>query len=210
MMTLFGLLAADSAIRKIRIIKIARSIKRAKNCQKKYQFDGKLNNFPFFIVLKQRNWYNENRNKILFSDMTSKMNSWLTFPILALVFWGLSDFFPKLAMGFISSNSAVVYQSVGAAVIGAVVLLFLVGLKPESDTRGIIFSILAGMTLMLGYLFFTIALSKGIKLSVVVPIAALYPIVTIALAFLILKESVTLWQGIGMVLALAAMIFFTL
>jgi transporter family protein len=71
--------------------------------------------------------------------------------------------------------------------------------------KGIIFAVLGGLTGTLGVLFFIIALGKG-KVSVIVPLTALYPIITITLGFLILKESITLTQGVGVIFALIAVL----
>ena len=61
----------------------------------------------------------------------------------------------------------------------------------------------------LGALFFLHAVSKQ-KASIVVTATALYPLITIILACLILKEPITLKQGIGIIFALIAMILLTL
>ncbi|MHC5080458.1 MAG: EamA family transporter [Planctomycetota bacterium] len=50
---------------------------------------------------------------------------------------------------------------------------------------------------------------KG-KASVVVPLTALYPVVTLVLVFVFLREPLTAKQGVGIALALAAMVLFSL
>ena len=57
-------------------------------------------------------------------------------------------------------------------------------------------------------LFPKFAVSKG-KVSIVVLISALYPVVTIALSYFFLNETISLKEGIGMVFALTAIILFT-
>ena len=58
-------------------------------------------------------------------------------------------------------------------------------------------------------LFFYWALAGG-KASVVVPLTALYPVVTLGLALLILGERLSLRQSIGVALALTAIFLFSL
>ena len=136
--------------------------------------------------------------------MVPKMNDWLIFAILAMLVWGFWGFFPKLATNYLSPKSVLVYEVIGAVIVG-VVVLFLVNFKPKVNTKGITFAILTGIAGSMGALFFIFAVSRG-ETSVVVTTTALYPLITIALAFLILKEPVTLKQGVGMIFAFAAMI----
>lgn len=132
------------------------------------------------------------------------MSDWFKFALLALLSWGFWGFFPKLATNSLDPRSALVYEVIGVAIIGLLALI-LVGFKPEFHTKGVTFAILAGIAGSLGALFFLFAVSKG-KASVIVPMTALYPLVTILLAFLILKEPITIKQGIGIILALSAVV----
>lgn len=133
---------------------------------------------------------------------------WFLFALLALIMWGLWGFFPKLSIKYISPKSALVYEVLGSIIIG-VIVFFLVGFKPEVHAKGIIFAILTGIAATLGTLFFLYAVSKG-KASITVTITALYPLITIALAYFILHESISIKQGIGMLLALIAIILVAL
>lgn len=132
------------------------------------------------------------------------MSGWFVFAAIALLLWGWWGFFPKLATNYINPKSVLIYQAIGMVII-AILVLFLVRFKPEIHTKGITFAILSGIAGALGGLFFLFAISRG-KASVIVPATALYPLVTIILAFLILKEPITLKQGIGIILALTAMV----
>jgi transporter family protein len=58
----------------------------------------------------------------------------------------------------------------------------------------------------LGIITFSFALSTGGKASIVVPLTALYPIVTIVLGVAILKEQLTPTHGLCIVFALVAVI----
>ncbi len=136
------------------------------------------------------------------------MNDWLFFAIIALLLWGLWGLFPKIASNYIGPKSVWIYEGIGVAVLAAIVL-FSIGFKPEVHTKGIVFGILGGFAGAVGGLFFLYALSRG-KASIVVPLTALYPLITVLLASVILKEPITLKQGIGIALALAAMVLLSL
>jgi len=133
----------------------------------------------------------------------SNMDDWLLFTIAALLMWGLWGFFPKLTTGYLDPKSALVFEIMGAMTIGVIVLATL-GFRPELNAKGAAFGVITGLAGACGALFFLYAVSKG-NLSVTVTLTALYPLVSVILAFLILKEPITLKQGAGMVLALAAM-----
>lgn len=135
------------------------------------------------------------------------MQSWLIPASAALIIYGLWGFFPKLAVSYISPASALIYEIGGAMLVG-LASLFWVGFQPETHPKGILFAVLTGVAGMLGTLFFFAAASRG-KISVVVSMTALYPIITIILAAIFLHESITVQQVLGMLCAVAAIVLFT-
>lgn len=135
------------------------------------------------------------------------MQSWLIPASAALIIYGLWGFFPKLAVSYISPASALIYEIGGAMLVG-LASLFWVGFQPETHPKGILFAVLTGVAGMLGTLFFFAAASRG-KISVVVSITALYPIITIILAAIFLHEPITVQQVLGMLCAVAAIVLFT-
>ena len=131
-----------------------------------------------------------------------KVETWLVYAVVTLLLWGISGFMSKLAVGYMSPNRVLGYQVLGALLTG--VLLFpSLELKFEFG-KGAFFGILLGVSAILGSLFFLLSVELG-KVSVVTMVSALYPLVTILLAFFFLKEPITLKQGMGMILALIAM-----
>jgi len=56
---------------------------------------------------------------------------------------------------------------------------------------------------------FYYALERG-KVSIVVPLTAMYPIVTVVLAAVILKEELSLTQGVGVLLAIVAVLLISI
>lgn len=135
------------------------------------------------------------------------MENWLLSAFAALLIYGLWGFFPKLAVTYISPASALIWEVAGAMLVG-LVSLFWVGFQPDTHPKGILFAVLTGVTGMVGTLFFFAAASRG-KISVVVSMTALYPIITIMLAALFLREPVTAKQVLGMLCAVAAIVLLT-
>lgn len=130
------------------------------------------------------------------------MTSWVPAAILALFSFGLWGFFTKLAILYVDSKSALVYQTVGVLIIG-LITLSLLNFKPAFDTRGTGFALLTGLAYGVGCLFYFIAADKG-KIMTVVTLTALYPLITILLSYLFLKEGINLKQCAGIFFALIA------
>jgi transporter family protein len=135
----------------------------------------------------------------------NKMNEWLPFAILALICWGLWSFFPKLSANYIEPESGLVFEVIGALIVGLAVLISL-KFQPEFHKLGITYAVLTGIIGTLGILFFWFAVARGGRVSIVVPITALYPVIALMLAFLILKEPITIKQGIGIITALISIL----
>ena len=136
------------------------------------------------------------------------MQEWFLPSLFTLVLWGIWGFFPKLATNYLPPKSVFIYQAIGNLIVIFSVLVS-VNFRPEVSGRGITFALLAGLAAALGTVFFLSAIDKG-KVSVVVTITALYPLVTLLLSAIFLKESLTLKQGLGVLFSLAALLLFSL
>ncbi|MEW6429417.1 MAG: EamA family transporter [Thermodesulfobacteriota bacterium] len=130
------------------------------------------------------------------------MKDWLPHALAALFIYGLWGFFPKLAVRSLSPASALVWEVAGALAVGIAVLAGM-GFRPQYDPKGVFFAVLTGIAGVVGTLFFFAAARTG-KIAVVVSLTALYPLITILLAVLLLGEQLGLRQMAGMALALAA------
>ncbi|HNX01732.1 MAG TPA: EamA family transporter [Candidatus Cloacimonadota bacterium] len=135
------------------------------------------------------------------------MQNWFVFALLALLFYGLWGFFPKMATLHLDAKSIIFYESFGIIAI-AMLMYFLIPGKINSNVKGITFSILTGICGMVGTLFFLLALKQG-KASIIILFTALYPLVSVLLVQIILKESITLRQGLGMLFAVVAIGLFS-
>jgi len=81
--------------------------------------------------------------------------------------------------------------------------------RPEAEPAGILYALLSAIAGTAGIFFYYMAVSRY-KLSVVIAITALYPLVAILLSFLLLKEGINLKQGLGIIFALLAVILFSI
>lgn len=128
--------------------------------------------------------------------------NWISAAFVSLVSFGLWGLFTKLSVLHIDSKSALFFQTIGVVLIG-IITLGLMNFKPATDIKGISYSILTGIAYGVGCLFYFVSASKG-KIITVAVLTALYPLVTIALSLLLLKETVSVKQSFGIFLALIA------
>jgi transporter family protein len=130
------------------------------------------------------------------------LRQWAGAAALSWIFMGVCNFFAKVASDRLPVSSVAVWWSVGYVPLTAV-LLAVVGWPRDFDRRSAFCSFSAGVVGQLAALAFYLALAGGL-VSVVSTLASLYPVVTIVLAMLCLKERVNLRQGAGVGLAIAA------
>jgi transporter family protein len=130
---------------------------------------------------------------------------WFAYAFGVFGVWGAWGFLHKISTLYFDPRTALVYESCGALLVGLTVL-FSLGAQVSWHPTGALFAFCSGIAGVTGSLCFLYAVTSGGKLSVVVTLTALYPLVTIALAYWFLAERVSATQGLGIVLALAAMV----
>ncbi|MGA8573903.1 MAG: EamA family transporter [Desulfobaccales bacterium] len=128
--------------------------------------------------------------------------NWLGYSLIALGLWGLWGFFCKVATLELPPVAAYLLSIAGhLAVIG-----YLAGtgsLAIPWQAAGVAAGLGAGLCMAFGLLFFFKAMAGGTA-AAVVPVTALYPLVTVILSWTLLHESVTLRHVAGVALALTA------
>lgn len=126
---------------------------------------------------------------------------WIFFSIAALVSWGLWGLMAKAALVDLDWRLLVVFAIPGYFIPLAVVFgrNEIAQLARPRSYQGVTIGILAFVSLAAFYK----ALETG-DASVVVPIMALYPALVLIGAVVFLKESITRYQLLGIILALAA------
>jgi len=136
------------------------------------------------------------------------MKEWIVYSALALLAWGLWGFLPKMALDFLEPKTAFMFEVLGGAITGLFAFLILRPQLAGAEVRGIIPAMLTGMLGYLGLLCFMYAIREG-KLCIIAPLTALYPVVTLALAMIFMKEKINMVQLAGIILALVSVVLIT-
>ena len=130
------------------------------------------------------------------------MNGWLAYASIAIVLWGVVGLFQKLGTNRISSRSLVVWLTAGFLIL--LPFFWSQGGVSSLSPRIVAMGLFGGLLNGLGSWALFASLEKGAKASVAIPMTALYPLFTVALAVIFLKERPTRLEWIGVMLALAA------
>ncbi|MFL6352292.1 MAG: EamA family transporter [Bryobacteraceae bacterium] len=135
------------------------------------------------------------------------MHAWFWLSVMTLVFFGVTGVTQKLSTNNISFEMSFVWFCVAVCAVSALIaILFPLDWRSLNPSL-IALAALGGLLNGLGALTSFAALKQGGKASVVIPIINLYPLVTIAGVWLFLGERLSATQIIGIVLALAAVVF---
>jgi transporter family protein len=129
---------------------------------------------------------------------------WVLPALLSLMLWGVGTFLPKLAVRTLSPLHIGVYASL-FFFIGAAAIAALHGFDIGSDPKGILLALLIGIFGTVGQIFYIFAISQG-RMSGSAVVAALYPVVTALLAFLILGEKLASRQAAGILLGMCSLV----
>jgi drug/metabolite transporter (DMT)-like permease len=132
---------------------------------------------------------------------------WMSYAVLTVFLWGLWAFVSKLA-----GDSLTAAQSQVISTIGFLPIVLVLGrrgvLGPDRRWRGPAIAFAGGLIGGIGNVVFYWVLTLGGEASTVIPLTALYPMVTIVLALIFLRERINGFQWAGIVLALAAIYYF--
>lgn len=137
------------------------------------------------------------------------MHLWLGFATLALVLWGITGVTQKLSTNRISSERSFLWFCWAMVALSGAVLVVA---RPHWGLgEAVVLSAIAGGALNgLGAWTSFRALESGGKASIVISLISLYPMLTVALAVLLLGERITWVQFAGAVTAIAAAILLSL
>jgi transporter family protein len=127
--------------------------------------------------------------------------NWMFYALLSAFFAAVTEILAKIGVKDVNSNLATAIRTI-------VILIFSWGIVFFRQTQkelgqiskfSLVFLVLSGITTGLSWIFYFRALQVG-EASKVAPIDKLSLVMTIVLAFLILKEKITLLSGLGMAL----------
>ncbi len=130
------------------------------------------------------------------------MKPWVLYSLMTVLCWGLWGVCSKMASAHSRPRQTLLFQAVGAVAF-ALVVLVLERFQIQHTPIGFGWSFAAGFLNFVGFLFFFAAVEKG-KVSTIISLSSLYPVVTIALSLIFLHEKITPREGLGIALALAA------
>lgn len=140
--------------------------------------------------------------------LSQKRPAWLLWSLATIALWGAWGLVSKVA-----SDGVDVYANQLLYTLGLAPLMLFVAWtvwkhspreSPRERRKGIFWAFLTGILGGLGNLAFFQALVKGGEASIVAPVTALFPMVTVLLAVLFLKERIGRTQWMGLALAFVA------
>jgi len=131
------------------------------------------------------------------------MPIWLLYALLALSFWGFTGLTQKLSTNHVSAELSFIAYSVAFIPIAAIILWWQ-PLDWNIPARGWLLAVLGGTLSGFAVLSSFAAYRSGGKASVVTPLIALFPVVTVVLAVVILGERLALREIIGVITAVVA------
>jgi len=132
---------------------------------------------------------------------------WLTYALLCIIAWGTWGFVAKLGADKIAPGPLQILATAGTLPLALVAFLQL-RMRLEKDGRGITYGILNGVLSGIGLLAYYAAVSRG-KVSVVGSVTSLFPLLTVVLAFIFLRERLNRVQVVGVALSLVAIAIFS-
>ncbi|HUW24673.1 MAG TPA: DMT family transporter [Patescibacteria group bacterium] len=129
--------------------------------------------------------------------------------LLVMLGWGISVFFDKLATNRLGNRSIIpIIFSCGIGLIPLIIFLFY-SKNLNYDAKGIMWLIVASVLNAIGVISYFLVFVRS-EVTWATPMTALYPVIPIILAFIFLKETVTITKIIGILLSFGAIIFLSL
>jgi transporter family protein len=136
------------------------------------------------------------------------MPAWLLWSIVTILLWGGYGLVSKIASDGVDAYVNQLLYTAGLAPLMAFVAwnVWKRSAKEDQATRrkGVFWAFLTGILGGLGNIAFFQALVKGGQASVVAPVTALFPMITVLLAMVFLKERLGRVQWVGLALAFVA------
>ncbi len=143
-------------------------------------------------------------------NVTRLFPTWVIWTSLALLSWGIWAVLSKALGDALTAEQSQILSTIGLLPIVVVLAATgpgRTGLQTASR-RGLALAFAGGIVSCLGNLAYYGALARGEKVATVVSLTALYPLTTIALAVLLLRERLNRFQRLGLGLSLAAIWLF--
>jgi uncharacterized membrane protein len=137
------------------------------------------------------------------SPCKSNFPKWLIYSLLAVFTWGVFGFLSKLGSEELSPTQMQSVFSVGIVAM-SIPAWFRAKINRNSNKLGLFCGFCTGFLSVAANLAVFAALQSG-KASLVQPVTGLYPLVTVTLATIVLKERINGVQGVGVAVAILAL-----
>lgn len=134
---------------------------------------------------------------------------WFWYSMACVLCWGGWALFSKLGSREIPPETMQFLFTVGTIPV-CIALLIARSFKLEKSPKGIFYAVLNGVLAGVGGLALFAAYHTGSNTSLVTSATALYPMVTVVLAVLILRERFRPIQAVGLLFAAIAIVIFSL
>jgi len=132
------------------------------------------------------------------------LDHWLALCLACTLLWGIWGFLSKLLADRVGAIETQLLFTLGMLPAGLIAAWHVGGAALVPSTRGIVYGLLNGLLTALGTLCFFAALGR-VSASIVSPLIAAYPLVTVVLAAAILRERITPLQIAGAVFAVTGL-----
>ena len=131
--------------------------------------------------------------------MNRNLWKWLPWALLGFFWWGLFGFIAKVGSADVDARDMQVLFTLGTLPLVVFILVRRKGMR--SNPKGRVIGLVIGLIAGLGNAAYFVAMSRG-QASLVGPVTSLFPLVTVLLATIVLKERFNRVQAAGVVLAI--------
>ena len=133
------------------------------------------------------------------TSRNSHLWKWLPWALLGFFWWGLFGFIAKVGTANVEARDMQVLFTLGTLPLVVFILVRRKGMR--NNRKGRIIGLVIGLIAGLGNAAYFVAMGRG-QASLVGPVTSLFPLVTVLLATLVLKERFNRVQAAGVVLAI--------
>ncbi|MCI0428891.1 MAG: DMT family transporter [Nitrospiraceae bacterium] len=138
------------------------------------------------------------------------MPLWLVYSLLALLGFGVWGLFSTAASKRLSPWQVQVFSTFGMVPVAATAAFAKGLLKGKNLRRGIGWALFTGAGTAVANVALFTALSRGAEASIIFPLTGIFPLVTILIAWVFLRERVGRFQKGGIGMALVAILLFSM
>jgi len=134
----------------------------------------------------------------------TRLPTWLVYALLCVLCWGLWGFFAKIGSGRMNPDEEQILFTVGMVPI-TIAALWKLDWRLETNRAGAGCGILNGVLAAIGMVAYYAAMQRG-QASTISAVTGLFPLLTVLLAVVFLRERINRVQAAGIAAALGAIL----